>query len=107
MTRVVIVSYLICGVLAALSGLLLGIYVSPSVSIGIPYLLNSIAVVVLGGSLIAGGRSNVVGVWGGALFLLLLTTLLNVVNIAVASQDIVKGALIIVVLALVGTKESS
>jgi ribose transport system permease protein len=106
-TRVVIVSYLICGVLAALSGLLLGIYVSPSVSIGIPYLLNSIAVVVLGGSLIAGGRSNVVGVWGGALFLLLLTTLLNVVNIAVASQDIVKGALIIVVLALVGTKESS
>jgi ribose transport system permease protein len=56
--------------------------------------------------LISGGRSNVVGVWGGAVFLLLLTTLLNVIDIAVAAQDIVKGALIILVLALVGTKES-
>lgn len=102
-TRVVIVSYLICGVLAALAGLLLSTYVSPSVVIGQPYLLNSIAVVVLGGSLIAGGRSNIVGVWGGALFLLLLTTLLNVMHIAAATQDIVKGALIILVLALVGS----
>ena len=106
-TRVIIISYVVCGVLAAISGLLLATYVSPSVSIGQPYLLNSIAVVVLGGSLVSGGRSNVVGVWGGALFLLLLTTLLNVMNIAVATQDIVKGALIILVLALVGTDQGS
>ena len=101
-TRVIIVTYLICGVLAALAGVLLAAYTSPSVDLGTPYLLNSIAVVVLGGSLISGGRSNVVGVWGGALFLLLLVTLLNVMNIADATQDIVKGALIILVLALMG-----
>ena len=105
-TRVTIISYVICGVLAALSGLLLSTYISPSVVIGQPYLLNSIAVVVLGGSLIAGGRSNIVGVWGGALFLLLLTTLLNVVHIATATQDIVKGGLIILVLALVQTNKT-
>jgi len=104
-TRLIIVSYLISGMFAALAGVLLATYVSPSVSLGAPYLLNSIAVVVLGGSLIAGGRSNVTGVWGGALFLLLLTTLLNVVHIAVATQDIVKGALIVLVLALVGAGE--
>ena len=51
--------------------------------------------------------SSVVGVWGGALFPVLLTTLLNVMNMAVATKDIVKGALIILVLALVGTKEGS
>jgi len=105
-TRVIIISYLICGALAALSGLLLSTYISPSVTIGQPYLLNSIAVVVLGGSLIAGGRSNITGVWGGALFLLLLTTLLNVMDIAAATQDIVKGGLIIVVLALVGSNKT-
>lgn len=48
------------------------------------------------------------------MFRLLLTTLLDVMNMlldvmnmAVATQDIVKGALIILVLALVGTKEGS
>jgi ribose transport system permease protein len=101
-TRVIIVTYLICGVLAALAGVLLAAYTSPSVDLGTPYLLNSIAVVVLGGSLIGGGRSNVIGVWGGTLFLLLLVTLLNVMNITDATQDIVKGALIILVLALMG-----
>jgi ribose transport system permease protein len=62
---VLAVAYLICGSLARLSGALLGAYSSPSLGIGDPVLLNSIAVVVIGGSLIQGGRSNAPGVWGG------------------------------------------
>lgn len=100
--RVIVASYLLCGVLAALAGILLSAYTSPSVDLGAPYLLNSIAVVVLGGSLIAGGRSSVAGVWGGSLFLLLLVTLLNTSNISVAAQDIVQGVLIVAVLVLMG-----
>ncbi len=42
------------------------------------FLLSSIAVVVLGGTSIAGGRPTVAGVWGAALFLYLLVTMLNV-----------------------------
>jgi ribose transport system permease protein len=102
---VLAVAYLISGALAGLSGALLGAYSSPSLGIGDPYLLNSIAVVVIGGSLIQGGRSNVPGVWGGAMFLILLVTLLGVLHINVASQNIVKGALIILVLALAGSKK--
>jgi ribose transport system permease protein len=101
------IPYLISSVLAAIAGVLLAAYGSPSVDIGNPYLLNSIAVVVIGGSLIQGGRSNVTGVWGGALFLTLLVTLLGVLNINPATQNVVKGALIILVLVLAGSKKSA
>ncbi len=103
---VLVVSYLLCGLLAALAGILLGAYVTPSLDLGNPYLLDSIAAVVIGGTLIAGGRSFVAGVWGGALFLILLVTLLNVLHINAAVQDIVKGILIICVLALAGAGTS-
>lgn len=101
------IPYLISGVLAAIAGVLLAAYGSPSVDIGDPYLLNSIAVVVIGGTLIQGGRSNVTGVWGGALFLTLLVTLLGVLNINPATQNVVKGALIILVLVLAGSKRAA
>lgn len=104
---VLAVPYLICGGLAGLSGAFLAAYSSPSLGIGDPYLLNSIAVVVIGGSLIQGGRSNTAGVWGGALFLILLVTLLGVLNINVATQNIIKGALIILVLALAGSRRTA
>lgn len=104
---VLALAYLICGALAGLSGALLGAYSSPSLGIGDPFLLNSIAVVVIGGSLIQGGRSNVPGVWGGAMFLILLVTLLGVLHINVATQNIVKGGLIVLVLALAGSRKAA
>lgn len=105
--RTLALAYVICGLLAALTGVLLAAYASPSLDLGDPYLLNSIAVVVLGGSLIQGGFSNVPGVWGGTLFLVLLVTLLGVLDINVAMQNIVKGLLIILVLSLAGTRKSA
>jgi ribose transport system permease protein len=56
---------------------------------------------------IQGGRSYVTGVWGGALFLTLLVTLLGVLNINPATQNIVKGGLIILVLILAGSKKAT
>lgn len=44
---------------------------------GEEYLLASIAVVVIGGSSVAGGQSNVAGLWGASLFMYLLVTMLN------------------------------
>ncbi|HET8673236.1 MAG TPA: ABC transporter permease [Thermoleophilaceae bacterium] len=104
---VLALAYLICGALAGVSGALLGAYSSPSLGIGDPFLLNSIAVVVIGGSLIQGGRSNVPGVWGGSMFLILLVTLLGVLHINVATQNIVKGGLIVLVLALAGSHKAA
>jgi ribose transport system permease protein len=105
--RVIAVTYLLSASLAALSGVFLGAFSSPNLDLGAPYLLNSIAVVVLGGSLIAGGRSNVAGIWGASLFLVLLLTLLNVLGINIALQNIVKGLIIILVLSAVGAKRDA
>lgn len=105
-TRVIVSSYLVSSVFAAVAGVLLGAFSTPNLDLGQPYLLNSIAVVVLGGSLIAGGRSNVTGIWGSSLFLLLLLTFLDTIGASVAVQNIVKGALIILVLLLVGARRN-
>lgn len=101
------IPYIISGILGAVAGVLVAAYATPSLDIGDPYLLNSIAVVVIGGTLIQGGRSNVPGIWGGALFLLLLVTLLGVLNVNPATQSIIKGALIILVLILAGSRKAT
>ncbi|HZD67216.1 MAG TPA: hypothetical protein VE152_14055, partial [Acidimicrobiales bacterium] len=59
--------------------------------------------VVLGGSLIAGGRSNVPGVWAAALLLTLLITLVNVAHLGAGMQDVVEGAIIVAVLSIGGS----
>jgi ribose transport system permease protein len=103
--RTTVVAYVICGVAASLTGLLLAGYAGgPSLDMATSYQLESIAVVVLGGSLIAGGRSNVPGVWAGALLLTLLITLVNVANLGAGLEDIVEGALIVAVLVVGGTR---
>lgn len=104
---VIVTSYVISALCAAIAGALLSAYSSPNLDLGTPYLLNSITVVVLGGSLIAGGRSNVTGIWGSSFFLLLLLTLLDVSGATIAIQNIVKGLLIILVLVLVGAKRNN
>ena len=63
---------------------------------------NSIAVVVIGGTLITGGRAVPWGVWGGALFFILLDGLLNLIGWSYAGQNVLKGFLVLAVLFLAG-----
>ena len=95
--RVVAVTFLLCGSLAGLAGGLLAAYISPSTGLGTPYLLDSIAVTVIGGTLIAGGRPVPTGIWTGALFFVLLSSLLNLAGWSVGAQNIVKGLLVVLV----------
>jgi ribose transport system permease protein len=73
---------------------------APNVELGNDYLLDSIAVVVIGGTLITGGRAVPAGVWGGALFFILLDGLLNLVGWNFAGQNVLKGFLVLAVLFL-------
>lgn len=98
--RVVASAYLASGALAGLTGSLLAAYIAPSPEIGGNYLLDSIAVVVVGGTLLSGGRAVPLGIWGGALFFILLGGLVNLVGLDIAGQDVLKGALVLVVLSL-------
>ena len=103
--RLTIYAYLISSLFAAFTGFLLAGYAGgPSLTMGGNYQLGSIAVVVLGGSLIAGGLSNVPGIWAAALLLTLLITLVNVAHLGAGAQDVVQGVLIVLVLTVGGTK---
>jgi ribose transport system permease protein len=101
-TKTLAIVYLTCGVLAALAGSLRAAFSAPNVELGNDYLLDSIAVVVIGGTLITGGRAVPAGVWGGALFFILLDGLLNLIGWSYAGQNVLKGFLVLAVLFLAG-----
>ena len=64
---------------------------------GDPYLLTSIAVVVIGGTSVAGGDGNVPGLWG-ALFLFLLAAMLNTFGIGEGVRQVLTGVIVILVI---------
>jgi ribose transport system permease protein len=98
--RVRLVAYIFSGVGAALTGFLLsGFTGGAALNMGDAYLMESIAVVVLGGASIAGGRANAVGIWGAALFFNLMGTMLNTFRIQAGARFMLMGALIIVIVA--------
>lgn len=96
------ICYLVSSLMAALSGILLASFTGPTVSLGTPYLLTSVAVVVLGGSLIQGGRSTVAGLWTAMAMLNLIVTLVFVLKWNVAVRDVFQGVVIMAVLIVAG-----
>ena len=65
------------------------------VGIGDPYLLASIAAVVLGGTSILGGRGTYAGTIAGAILLVTITALITVVNASPGWRSILFGSLIL------------
>lgn len=87
--------YVISGVLAGMSGVLLSSrVVNAAPTLGAGYELDAIAAVVIGGASLFGGRGSV---WGTAIGLLLIQTLNNGLDIMLIPsywQDVIKGVLI-------------
>jgi ribose transport system permease protein len=99
--RTIAAVYILSALLASLAGLLLaGNSGGPSLDMGSDYLLMSIAVVVLGGTAISGGDAVVAGLWGAAILLDLLVTMLDVLQVRAGLRYVVTGLVIIAVLAL-------
>jgi ribose transport system permease protein len=100
--------YVLSTVLASVSGMLLSAYSGgAALDMAGDFLLMSIAVVVLGGTSIAGGQATVAGVWGGAILLYLIVTMLNVMQVGAGIRFIISGLIIIGVLALAEGKRAS
>ncbi|MBZ9668223.1 ABC transporter permease [Mesorhizobium sp. ES1-3] len=101
--RVIASAFIISSVLASLNGLLLGAYIGGAfLEMGQPYLLQSIAAVVLGGTLIFGGSASAVGTLFASILLILIVTTMQIVGLPPGAQDIVQGIVVIFVLALAG-----
>ena len=94
--RVTILVYMLSGVCSGLVGILLtGFSGQASLGMGDDYLLPSIAVVVVGGALITGGRGHYLGMVGGALLLTALQTLLVGTSLPYAYRAIFFGCVVL------------
>ena len=97
--RTILLAYVISGVLAGLTGVLLAASVgSADLELGNPFLLTSVGAVVLGGNRIAGGTASVVGTVFGALLLTLLVVAVTVAGLPIEAKHIASGLVITVVL---------
>ena len=100
-------TYALSACLAALCGTMLAAFSGgASLNMGEEYLLASIAVVVIGGTSVAGGFSNVSGIWGAALFLYLLITMLNTLGVGSGLRQIATGLIIIAVITAAGSRSA-
>jgi ribose transport system permease protein len=88
--------YMLSGLCSAIVGVLLtGFSGQASLGMGDEYLLPSIAVVVIGGALITGGRGQYLGMLGGAFLLTALQTLLAGATLPYAIRTILFGAVVL------------
>ena len=101
--RVRMVVYVASAGLAGLTGALLaGFSGGNSLDQGEEYLLLTIAVVVIGGTDVGGGRASVAGVGGAALFMFLLVAMLNTAGAGPGPRMLLTGLIIIAVIAAAG-----
>ena len=101
------ITYIIAATMAGIAGALISARVTGAyLGMGDNYQMESIACIVVGGTLMSGGRANAVGTLVGSLFLYLIISCMQLIGMDAGMQNVVKGALIIVVL-LIGSSENN
>ena len=95
---VLILAFTLCGLLAAIAGIVLSGYVGwGSFQVGgEQYLLNSLAAAVLGGTTFSGGVGGLSGTLGGAYLLTVIDSVLTMVGVGYAGRLIFTGSVLIV-----------
>lgn len=102
-TRTVISAHILCSVMATLAGL----YLASRLRSGAPWIgrdgvydLESIAVVVIGGTILAGGRGGVWGTLAGVMIFSLLDSIFNLAGVDAFVKQILRGIIIVAAVAL-------
>lgn len=93
--RVIIATYVICGLLAAVAGLILTARLEsagPRAGVGIE--LTVIAACVIGGTSLFGGTGSILGTLLGVLLISLVSNAINLLGVPPAWDDLVKGVVI-------------
>ncbi len=100
--RVTIEAHVLCSLMAGLTGL----YLASRLQSGAPWIgrdggydLESIAVVVIGGTLLAGGRGGVWGTVAGVLLFAVLDSLFDMLGVSAFPKQVLRGAIVIAAVA--------
>lgn len=107
-SKVLITVFILSSLIAGVTGILLGAYVNGSFqTMGDNYQMKAIAAALVGGTLVSGGKSSVLGTFGGAVLLTLLGTMITITGLSAGWQSIIEGAVIILILVAAepGTKK--
>ncbi len=100
--RVVIGAHVLCSLCAAVAG----IYLASRLRSGAPWIgaegvydLESIAVVVIGGTVLAGGRGGIWGTMAGVIIFSLIDSIFNVLGVDAFVKQVLRGIIIVVAVA--------
>jgi ribose/xylose/arabinose/galactoside ABC-type transport system permease subunit len=94
--RITILSYVVCGFLAAVAGIVLVGYLGyADQEIGTGYDLDSIAAVAVGGAVLGGGKGRVSGTVAGVLLMAILLNLVLLLKVKVEYQLVLRGVVIL------------
>lgn len=100
--RVVIGAHVICSLCAAIAG----IYLASRLRSGAPWIgaegvydLESIAVVVIGGTVLAGGRGGIWGTMAGVIIFSLIDSIFNVAGVDAFVKQVLRGIIIVAAVA--------
>jgi ribose transport system permease protein len=94
--QVLLVTYILCALFSTLAGILLVGYTNAAdLNLATPYLLQSVAAVVIGGTSILGGSGGYAGTILGALILTVLDSLLTILNISQAGKQMLYGGIVL------------
>jgi ribose transport system permease protein len=103
--RARIASYVLGGIFAAFAGLFFGFQtLSGDPSIGLSYTLNSIAAVVIGGTVLTGGTGSALGSIFGAAILRIVGSLMFFIGLSPLSQPLAEGMVLVVAVGLGATR---
>jgi ribose transport system permease protein len=104
----VVVAHTLCAMLSGLAGLLLLARLSvgnPTIGSQGDYDLMSIAAVVLGGTLLAGGKGNILGTLGGVAIFAVMDQVMSVIEVTSFLQDVFRGLVIVLAVAVYARRE--
>lgn len=100
-------AYITVSLFASVAGYLLASFSGgAALNMGAEYLLMSIAVVVIGGTSVAGGLSNVPGIWGASLFMFLVVSMLNSYGAGAGLRMVLTGLIIIGIVIAASTRRT-
>jgi simple sugar transport system permease protein len=99
--RVKTFAYVLSGIFAAIGGILFAARVgSGQIDAGAPLLMEAVAAVFVGYSVLGAGKPNVIGTFFGAVLIGVLLNGLTMLNLPYYAFDIIKGAVLVFALAI-------